>query len=250
MHRTSKSPQFHDAALSEHVEVDDRGVLIMSVVVDEVLDRNSRTDPTLPRTGGPAGNARLTAWTGAVLLVLFAVEGYTILDIRGLLSWHIAVGVLLIPPALLKVGSTGWRIVRYYTGDAQYRQAGPPQVLMRVIGPLVIVTTLSVLATGVLVAMAGPTGRHGSTFGLPVSMLFLHQATFIAWLVVMSVHVLGRTVRAAKIIGGREQSPARVPGSMTRSAALIAAAACSVVLAILLVMPWVDRWHAGGFRRH
>lgn len=150
----------------------------------------------------------------------------------------------------MKVASTGWRIVRYYTGDVPYRQAGPPQMLMRVIGPLVVVTTLSVLATGVLVAIEGPTGRHGSTFGLPVSMLFQHKATFIAWLVVMTVHVLGRTVRAAKIVGGRATSAARVPGSTSRSAALIAAAACSVVLAILLVTPWADRWHAGGFQHH
>jgi hypothetical protein len=39
-------------------------------VVDEVLGRTSRRDPVSSRTGGPAGNARLTACTGVVLLIL------------------------------------------------------------------------------------------------------------------------------------------------------------------------------------
>src|SRR3954471_19347950 len=85
-----------------------------------------RHDPVLPGTGGPAGNARLTAWTGLVLLVLFAAELVTLLDVRGLISWHVALGVLLIPPALLKTASVGWRILRYYTGSPPPRRARPP----------------------------------------------------------------------------------------------------------------------------
>jgi hypothetical protein len=39
-------------------------------------------EPERPRdgTGGAEGNARLTALTGAALLILFAVEGFTILS--------------------------------------------------------------------------------------------------------------------------------------------------------------------------
>ena len=57
--------------------------------------------------GGTEGNARLIGWTGLVLLVLLAIEGVTILDIRPLLSVHVFVGLLLIPPVALKLGATG-----------------------------------------------------------------------------------------------------------------------------------------------
>src|SRR6185369_10099690 len=114
----------------------------------EAIGRTHRDDPVRPGTGGPAGNARLTAWTGVVLLALFAAELVTLLDVRGLIGWHVAVGVLLVPPALVKTGSTGWRIIRYYTGDRSYRRAGPPPGPLRILGPLVVVSTLAVLASG------------------------------------------------------------------------------------------------------
>lgn len=91
-------------------------------VVDEASGRSHRRDATLPGTGGPAGNAKLTAWTGLLLLVLVVVEVITVLDVRGMLSWHVAVGSVLVPVALLKTGSTGWRFVRYYTGHREYRE--------------------------------------------------------------------------------------------------------------------------------
>src|SRR5579859_801235 len=45
---------------------------------------------------GVAGNARLTAANAAVLLVLLAAEGVTILRVRPLLSPHVVIGVMLI----------------------------------------------------------------------------------------------------------------------------------------------------------
>lgn len=219
--------------------------------IDELTDRTPRYDPALPRTGGPAGNARITAWTGLVLLVLLAIEGYTILDIHGLISWHIVVGLLLIPPALVKIGSTGWRILRYYAGNAAYHQAGPPRVVMRVLGPLVVLLTLTLLATGILVAVEGPAGRHRGLLGSPVTALFLHQASFFAWLVVMVVHVLGRTVRATKIVAGRTASSGRVSGARARTLIFAGMATCSVVLAIWLASPWINAWQQQGFQfRH
>lgn len=232
------------------VDVTDRMVAnhAVKVAIDELTDRTPRSDPALPGTGGPAGNARITAWTGLVLLVLLAIEGFTVLDIHGLISWHIVVGLLLVPPALLKVGSTGWRILRYYTGSTAYRQAGPPQLVMRVVGPLVVLLTLVVLATGILVAVDGPAERHQDVLGLPVTALFLHQASFFAWLAVMTVHVLGRSVRAAKIVSNRATSGARVAGTAVRVAVLAGMALCSVLLAMLLASPWVDTWRQQDFR--
>jgi len=64
------------------------------------LTTNARHRRRADATGGPAGNERLTAMTGAVLLVLFAAEGVTILSIhRGtrwlLLAASLAGGLLL-----------------------------------------------------------------------------------------------------------------------------------------------------------
>lgn len=220
------------------------------VAIDELTDRAPRLDPVMPGTGGPAGNARITAWTGLILWVLLAIEGFTILDVHGLISWHIIVGLLLVPPALVKVASTGWRIVRYYTGKPAYRRAGPPQLVMRVIGPAVVVLTLAVLTTGILVAVQGPSGRHDDLLGLPVTALFLHQASFFGWLAVMTVHVLGRTTRAANIVTARVARE-RVAGAPGRGALLAGMAISSVLLVVLLAGPWVSAWQQHGFRfRH
>ncbi|HEY9484617.1 MAG TPA: hypothetical protein VIR00_16810 [Micromonosporaceae bacterium] len=53
--------------------------------------------------------------------MLFGAELVTLVDVRGWIDWHIVIGVLLIPPALVKTASMGWRIVRYYTGSRPYR---------------------------------------------------------------------------------------------------------------------------------
>jgi hypothetical protein len=54
-----------------------------------------------------SGNQRPTAATAVVLLILLAAAGATIPFIGQLVGPHIFIGVLLIPPALLKLGSTG-----------------------------------------------------------------------------------------------------------------------------------------------
>src|SRR3954453_21200819 len=101
--------------------------------VSVALGQEHRRDPVLAGTGGPGGNAVLTAWTGLVLLVLGVAELLTLIDIRGLISWHVAVGALLVPPALVKIATTGWRIVRYYGGSRTYAEAGPPPLPLRLL---------------------------------------------------------------------------------------------------------------------
>src|SRR6476646_10182779 len=97
--------------------------------------------------GGTEGNARLTATTGIVLLALLAVEGVTILAIRPLLSVHVFVGLLLIPPVALKLAATGYRLMRYYTRAADYVRQGPPLLLMRMlVAPGLVAATLVVFA--------------------------------------------------------------------------------------------------------
>lgn len=203
-----------------------------------------RRDEVAGSSGGPAGNARLTAWTGLLLLVLFGAELVTLVDVRGWIDWHIAIGVLLIPPALVKTASTGWRIVRYYTGSRPYRNAGPPTVILRVLGPLVVLSTLAVLGSGVALILVSPdTGRQSfvSAAGIGVSILMIHKATFVIWGIVTGAHTLGRLIPALQLTVLRWSDDRHVPGRRRRSASLVAAVvsgALAAVLALSVASPW------------
>jgi hypothetical protein len=191
----------------------------------------ARRPPTHRRDAGSAGvegNAKLTAMTGAILLVGFAVEGFTILEIHRLLVLHFLVGFLLIGPVLLKIGSTGYRFVRYYTGSVAYVRKGPPAPALRVLGPLVILTSVAVLGTGVILAIVGP----GSG-----AWLFLHKASFILWFAVMTVHVLNYAPRLPRMLMARTSRDARreplLFAGSARWLALAAAIAVGVGVAAL-----------------
>ncbi len=73
------------------------------------------------RLGGVERNELLTVAAASVLTILLLAEGVTLLDMRGLLREHMFIGLVLIPPLLLKLASTGYRFARYYTGAAAYR---------------------------------------------------------------------------------------------------------------------------------
>jgi hypothetical protein len=176
-------------------------------------------------TGGAAGNERLTAMTGAVLLVLFAAEGVTLLSLHRLLTLHFLLGMLLLGPVALKVTSTGYRFVRYYRRADSYVRKGPPALPMRILGPLVIASSLAVLGTGVALALAGP-GRG--------QWLFLHKASFVLWFGVMTIHVLVYAPRLPRLLsGGRatQRAAAVLRGRTARWLLLGISVACGLLLA-------------------
>src|SRR3954447_14424672 len=121
---------------------------------------------------GVAANARLTGAAAAALLVLLAAEGATIPLIGQLLGPHIFIGMLLIPPVLLKLGSTGYRFARYYSGNPAYVRKGPPPLALRLLAPGVVFTTLALFGTGVALLVAGPPSN---------TLKFAHKLSFIAW---------------------------------------------------------------------
>jgi hypothetical protein len=223
----------------------------LQVIADDAIahatGRARRTDESRPRSGGPAGNARLTAWIGLMLLVLCAAELITLLDVRGLLSWHVAVGIVLVPPALVKTASTGWRIVRYYTGSAPYRRSGPPPLLLRVLGPLVVVTTLGVLVSGLALVLVGPAASRSGGLGLAgrsIDLVTVHKGAFVLWGCVTGLHLLGRIVPALQLTVTRLARSERVPGRPARSLALAMTAAVAVGAAIVgLSVVDLSGWH-------
>ena len=205
--------------------------------------------PTISWFGGGAnGNERLTVVTGLVLIPLLAVIGLTVLFIGQLLSVHLFVGLLLIGPVGLKLASTGYRFARYYTGNAAYRFRGPPELWLRVIAPVVILSTLVVFLSGVLLLLDGP-GARGP-------LRLAHKASFIVWVVFMALHVLGHLVDVTRFVSVRRQvvslAPAGSVGSdrpAGRSLALVAALILGLALALLLI-PDFAAWTSHGASAH
>jgi hypothetical protein len=188
------------------------------------LARRHRAGET---AGGVAGNERLTAMTGAVLIVLLAAEGFTLLALHAMLTLHFFIGMLLVGPVLLKMGSTGYRFARYYLGAEPYVRKGPPLLLLRVLGPLVMITSVGVIGTGGLLAFAGPG---------PSPWLALHELFFIAWFVVMTAHVCWYAPQLPRLL--RSGSPhlararATLAGAGQRWLLLAAALAVGLVIAV------------------
>jgi hypothetical protein len=146
-------------------------------------------------SGGAEGNERLTAMTGAVLLVLLLVECYTILRIGRLLTLHVFLGMLLLGPVVLKAASVLYRFVRYYTGSEPYRRKGPPALLLRLIGPVVMLLTACVFGSGIMLAVAGPDYN-----GPGSEWLTIHRISFIAWAFFITVHVLAYVWRLPRLL--------------------------------------------------
>ncbi len=195
-------------------------------------------DTVADRSAGVDGNARLTGTLGAVLLVLLAVEGVTILRIHQLISAHVFVGMLVVPPVLAKTGSTVYRFARYYLDDPSYTSKGPPMLLLRLAGPVVVATSCAVLATGVGLLV---TGR-----GTPL-LLEAHKASFILWFAVMTVHVLGHILEtpALAIADWRKHrggDAPRPPGRAARATVTAVSLGVGLVLAVLS-LGWIGNWH-------
>ncbi|HEX8714296.1 MAG TPA: hypothetical protein VF706_01910 [Solirubrobacteraceae bacterium] len=195
--------------------------------------------------GGTTGNERLTSTTGALLIMLLAVLGVTILRVGQLLSVHMFVGMLLIGPLALKLASTGYRFVRYYTHDERYVRKGPPPSGLRLLAPLVVLSTVIVFGSGVALLFAGPSSRD--------TLFPIHKLSFFAWLAVMAIHVLAHLPEVVSSLRADYGRPARgatrtqwsgeLNGRAGRTLSLSGALAGGVVLAIVVIPqfgPWLS----------
>lgn len=151
---------------------------------DARLDRRDRF-------GGTEGNEILTNGTAVVLTGLLVAEGFTIVNIRGLLTAHMFIGMVLIPPVLLKLASTGYRFVRYYARSRTYRAKGPPRLPLRLLAPVLVASPIAVLVTGVVLLADG----HESD-----TVLLIHQASSVVLGVVLAVHFLAYAPRVARSV--------------------------------------------------
>ena len=192
--------------------------------------------------GGIDGNEWLTTATGILLIILLAALGITILWVRQLIWLHLFLGLLLMGPVALKTASTGYRFMRYYTQNDRYVDRGPPLLALRLLAPLVVLSTLIVFASGLVLMFDGPRSRD--------TWLTIHKGSFIVWLGVTGLHVLGHLPRVGGLLGvPRSRDGDRTlltgDGAAGRWITIAGALVAGLVLAIVLI-PDFHLWTAPG----
>jgi hypothetical protein len=186
-----------------------------------------------------SGNSRMTGAIGAAIFVLLLIEGLTILQIERFMWLHVFVGMLLISFVVAKIASTGYRFARYYRGQPDYVRKGPPPIVLRLLGPVVTVTTVLVLATGISTLLA----RHVAWLQLA------HKASFVVWFGAMTIHVLGHALEtpALAFADWRRSQRRLAPGASVRIALLALLFLVGVSLAVA-TRGWAHHWqHVSGF---
>ncbi len=213
-------------------------MLCCVAVSQEQVAPRVESDPVGWRAGsveqGVTGNARITGSLGAAIFVLLFVEGITVLRVRSLISVHVFVGVLLVPFVVAKIASTGYRFLRYYSGDTTYAEKGPPPLVLRALGPIVVATTVALLATGIGAIL---TDRHGAW------LLRAHKASFVLWFGATTIHVLGHALEtpAFAVADLRHAERRRAVGAPARALLLVATLLTGVALGVVS-LSWAHHW--------
>jgi hypothetical protein len=191
--------------------------VLVGIWANRRLASRPRHDP------GVEANERVTGYAAVVLLIPLVAE--TVTGIRPGLLAHAMIGFLLVPAVLLKMGSVGYRFVRYYAGDPRYRAAGPPELVMRVMGPILVVLTLALFVTGIELWLFG--FRFGDQW------LTWHKATFVLWLLTMTTHVLAYLQRAPEFAVADSRD--RLRGAFARRSIVVASLLLGAALVIAML---------------
>ena len=167
--------------------------------------------------------------------MLLPVEGVTLLSLRSMLSVHMLLGVALIPPVALKLGSAFYRFLRYYTGSAVFREKGPPQPAMRIlVAPALVASTIGLFGSGVVLLLL----EH------PDQLVYtVHKASFIVWIGAIGIHVLAYARHVpALALADWTRGPRDAFGRALRRRAVAGSLMAGVGIA-LITLPIVAAWH-------
>lgn len=176
-------------------------------------------------------NKRLTAIAGTILFVLIMAMLVITANLDQWRSVHIFVGILLCGPLVVKMCSTGYRFFRYYTKSPEFVKSGPPNILLRLLAPFLVVITIMVFISGVGIVFGGH--AHEKLFQK------IHTFSVTLWLPLLAVHVYAYIRKAAGLIkyDWTSQSKYRVPGRQGRLGINVAAFILSGVAGIIFT-PW------------
>ena len=180
---------------------------------------------------GVRENARLTSVVGIALLVPLLAVTLSGLSLGGLWRVHYFAGFLLIPLVAVKLASTGYRAARYYLRDPRYRGAGPPAPLLRALAPLLVLSGVLVLGSGVVLWKVGSRSQPWST---------IHSNSAVVFLCVAGIHVLAYVPRAWREVRSGRRTGAEPGRTSSRHragprATVIAALTVGLVVAIATI---------------
>lgn len=178
-------------------------------------------------------NERLTAFAGAILLVLIVIELAITANLHALISFHIFIGVLLAGPLMVKMSSVGYRFFRFYTGHPAFLEKGAPNVWLRLLAPFLIVVTLLVFISGFALALVGP--LH---IGL---LLKIHAVSVALWLPLLAVHVYAHVRRVPRLIASDWRSERHIPGRSSRLGVNVLGLILGGIAAVIVIpisAPW------------
>ena len=194
------------------------------------------------RLGGAAGDEILTSTIAVALTALLALEGVTVVHMAGLVSAHMFIGMVLIPPIALKLSSTGYRFARYYTRAREYRALGPPRLPLRLLAPVLVASTIGVLVTGVLLLSVG----HKSN-----TLLELHKVSFIVFLVLFIPHVAAYIPRVTRSLTSEwREARRRAVAGLSLRATLVAMAVGGGAALAVAVLHAINAWRALSWTNH
>jgi hypothetical protein len=147
---------------------------------------------------------------------------------------HFFIGFVAIPLTLLKLGSTGWRMLRYYLGrDARYRAAGPPTPAPRILAPALVASAVVAFVSGVVLFVEGTQEGPLST---------LHTDSAVVFVIAVVLHLAIYVRRAYLESNAEMRGQTAVAGTTARRAMLVAAAVAGVAIAagMTVAFPWPD----------
>jgi hypothetical protein len=149
---------------------------------DSSPDRDVRGTPGVgsPDPSSPAANRYAIARTGLILLGLIGLQAFTLINVGGLIFMHISTGVGILVFVVVKMRSVTRRFVRYYRKDADYRKAGPPVLLARVMAPFLVLATVALLLSGIWILVSQGDAQ----------VMQVHETSFVVWLVLVGLHLV------------------------------------------------------------
>ena len=162
------------------------------------------------------------------MFLLVAAIAATTMFLPLLLPEHYLIGLLLVPPLLLKMATTGYRFLRYYTRSAAYRLAGPPPVLLQLaVAPILVASTVAVFASGIELWLFGL--RFGSGW------MTAHTLSAVLFTLAVGAHMVGHLRRSAEATVEELGSPAP-RSAFTRRSLVTASVLLGAVLAAVSLL--------------
>ncbi len=175
-------------------------------------------------------NLRLTSYSGLVLLLLLALVYLTGVFFSPLRQVHFAIGFAIIPLLVVKLSSTGWRAANYYLRREPYGSGGPPQLIPRLLAPLLVASAIVATITGVVLWLLGRQRGGWAT---------LHTDSVVVLAIVLAMHTITYIQRAVRASAGSLEAVEITSQERVMLWAL-AVALVAAVLAIGLEPPWQD----------